>query len=96
MPLEPRPAKPKPGGRLEASPPLRVWILLAGLTALTACGKAEPTVAPEPAPPPTIHKAPAPRIPPGPPSTFSIVVDEAKRRQELIERLKRVLQESEP
>ena len=88
----PQPSRPIGPRRPTALSGLAAALLLAGLA---GCGGAEPTVTPDP-PPETIQKAPPPAPAPNPPSTFSIVVDEAKRRQELIDRLKRVLNESEP
>lgn len=94
MPSDRRPARPKQRGALPAAPGLGALLLLAGLA---ACGGAEPVAAPAPSAPPAVIEPVAP--PPAvkkPPSSFSLVVDEAIRRKKVIERLKAILRESEP
>ena len=69
-------------------------LLLAGLA---ACGGGEPMAEPAPPEPAAIELVipPAPKSA-KPPSSFSLVVDEAIRRKKVIERLKQILRESEP
>ena len=89
---ESRPARPNGRPTISFAVRLAALALLAGLA---ACGGGQPL--PEPAPAPVVEEPPPPE--PAvvkPPSSFSLVVDEAVRRKRVIERLKQILLESEP
>lgn len=89
-----RPARPKPRAAISARLGIATLALIAGLA---GCGGPEPLVEPAaPPPPPALPEPTPPATIDKPPSSFSMVVDEAIRRKRLIERLKLILKESAP